>query len=238
MPRVTTFSVTRDDIIRAALRKLDVIGEGQTPSTEDYTNCAFALNIMIKAWEKDGFYLWKVVDIPVTTVSANEAYQIGDTATGTGAKVTNRPIRLMDSCYIRDADGVDTPLTLISRQEYNMLSNKTTSGVPNQIYYDPQLTNGVLYVYPSPEDATHTIYVTAQIPVYDFASSSEALDFPQEGYQAVVYGLADEVMDEYSTPNPTTVQRITAKAEYYRNQLADWSQEETSVYFSPSPRYR
>ena len=233
MSRTTTFSITRNDIIEAALRKLKAIGEGETPSTEDYTNCAFGLNLMLKAWEKDGYYLWKLSEIGIATVANNTSYQIGDTATGTGAKVTNRPIRLMDACYIRDASSNDVPLRLIAKEEYNRLPNKSTTGTPNQIYYDAQLTNGVLYMYPTPSDATHTVYITAQIPVYDFSSGTEALDMPQECYQAVVYGLADEMLDEYPKPNDLTVQRITQKAEQYRMQLADWSQEETSTYFMP-----
>jgi hypothetical protein len=234
MTRTTTFSATRDDIIKAAMRKLDVLGAGETPTTEDYNNCAFGLNIMIKAWEKDGFYLWKVKEIQVPLITNIITYQIGPTATGTGAVVTDRPIRIMDTCYMRNADGLDITAKILSRQEYNSLGLKTTSGTVNQIFYDPQLTNGQLYVYGKPTDSTHTLFLTCQIPVYDFSSGTEALDFPQEGYQAVVYGLADEMMDEYPKPSQLTVQRITQKAEFYRNQLADWSQEECSTFFQPN----
>jgi len=237
MTRTTTLSVTRNDVIAATLRKLEVIGEGETPSTEDYTNCTFGLNIMLKAWEKDGFYLWKLTEIPVPTVASNASYQVGDTATGTGAVVTNRPIRIMDACYIRDSSSNDSPLTVITKQEYNHLSGKTSTGTPNQIYYDPQLTNGVLKMYPTPSDATHTVYLVAQIPVYDFSTDgTEALDFPQEGYQAVVYGLAEEMLDEYPRLPMQKEQRIIQKAEYFRNQLADWSQEEGSIFFMPKVR--
>jgi hypothetical protein len=239
MTRTTTLSVTRDDIIKSALRKLEVIGEGETPSTEDYTNCTFGLNIMLKAWEKDGYYLWKLTEISVVTVASNASYQIGDTATGTGAVVTNRPIRLMDACYIRDSSNNDSPLTIITKQEYNHLSGKTSTGVPNQIYYDQQLTNGVLKMYPTPSDATHTVYLAAQIPVYDFSTDgTETLDFPQEGYQAIVYGLAEEMLDEYPALPLQKEQRIIQKAEFYRSQLADWSQEESSLFLMPRLRNR
>jgi len=234
MPRITTLSVTRDDIIKAALRKLEVLGEGETPSTEDTTNCAFGLNLMIKAWEKDGFYLWKTQEIILPLLAGTNTYQIGPSATGTGALVTHRPIRLMDTCFRRDTTTVlDVAVKILSRQEYNQLGLKSTSSIVSQIYYDPQLTNGILKVYGTPSDSNYALYLTVQIPVYDFSSGTEALDFPQEGYQAVVYGLADEMMDEYPKPNQLTVQRIMQKAQQFREQLADWSQEETSVFFTP-----
>jgi hypothetical protein len=229
--------VTRDDLIKASLRKLEVIGEGETPSAEDYTNCAFGLNIMLKSWEKDGYYLWKLSELVLPTVAGNASYQIGPTATGTGALVTDRPLRLMDTCYRKDAAGLDTNLRILSRQEYNQLGLKSTSSTVSQIFYDPQLTNGVLKVYGTPADSLDTLYLTAQTPVYDMNSSSETLDMPQEGYMAVVFGLSDYLLDEYPV-KMDKAQRISGKAEYYKNQLADFSQEESSVFFQPTLRGR
>ena len=51
----TTFTVTRDDIIKAALRSLGVIATNESPSSEDYTNCAFALNLILKTLAADGY---------------------------------------------------------------------------------------------------------------------------------------------------------------------------------------
>ena len=238
MTRTTTFSVTRSDLIKAALRKLEAIGEGETPSTEDYTNCAFGLNVMIKAWDKDGYYLWKLTELVLPLLTGISVYQIGPTATGTGALVADRPIRLQDTCYVKDSASLDTPLQILSRQEYNQLGLKSTSSTVSQIYYDPQLVNGILKVYGTPSDSTHSAYLTAQTPVYDMNSASETLDFPQEGYQAVIYGLAAEMMDEYPSLSPAKEARLLGKAELYRNQLADFSQEEASIFFQPTRRQR
>lgn len=75
-----TFSVTRNDIIDAALRILGVIGIGETPQTEDYTNCSQALNIMIKSWSKKGWPLWTVQDLVIPLVAGVRVYPIGPTA--------------------------------------------------------------------------------------------------------------------------------------------------------------
>ena len=65
----STFSVTRDEIIKSSLRTLGVIGVGETPITEDYTNCSEALNIMIKSWAKKGFPLWVYNSVQVTMLT-------------------------------------------------------------------------------------------------------------------------------------------------------------------------
>lgn len=54
------FVVTRDDIISAALRKLGVLAEGQSPSTNQLTAASQALNVMLKAWKSDSLPLWYV----------------------------------------------------------------------------------------------------------------------------------------------------------------------------------
>lgn len=230
----TTFLVNRDDVIKASLRLLEVIGLGETPLTEDFTNCAQALNIMVKAWQIDGYKLWAIRDISVPLVAGNASYQIGDTATGTGAVVTNRPLRIQDA-YIRDSNDKDTSLEIIPRATYDLLSDKTASGIPNQIFYDPLLTNGVLYVWPVPTDATSTIHIVVQKPLADFNLSADNPDFPQEWYQALKWGLAAEVGLEYGATE-RKIARIEQKAMIFKEQLNNWTQEEPSMFFSPVVR--
>lgn len=230
----TTMLVNRDDVIKASLRLLEVIGIGETPEAEDVTNCAQALNIMVKAWQIDGYKLWAVKDISIPLVAATASYQIGDTATGTGAVVTNRPMRIQDA-YIRNASGNDTNLLQISRQEYDILGVKTTPGIPNQFFYDLQLTNGVLQVYPVPTDALSTIHLVVQKPLADFNLSTDNPDFPQEWYQALKWGLAAEIAMEYGTIE-RKITRIEQKAMLFKEQLNNWTQEEASVFFSPNPQ--
>ncbi len=231
----TSYSVTASDIINSALRTLGVLGATDTANANDQTNCLQALNLIVKDWGKDAQYLWKQKEISLPMVAANASYQIGPTATGTGALVTDRPLRILDA-FIRDASSNDTTLQIVSKQEYNMLGDKTSQGVPNQIFYDAQLTNGVLYVYNVPQDATRTIHLIAQVPISDLASVSDTFDITQEAYRAIKWVLADELALEYGA-TPQTIQIVAGKALFYKQRLDDWSQEEVSVYLQPTPRF-
>lgn len=71
---------TRNDLIRAALRALGVIGQTQAPSTEDFTFCSEALNLMLKAWINKGATLWKIQEFEVPMVEGIPLYPIGPTA--------------------------------------------------------------------------------------------------------------------------------------------------------------
>lgn len=77
---ISNFTVTRDQVIQAALRTLQDLGAGETASAEDYTNCNQALNIMIKSWQKKGAALWLYQDITLPLVSGVTNYPIGPSA--------------------------------------------------------------------------------------------------------------------------------------------------------------
>ena len=54
------FSMTRDQIIEAALRKLNALLEGNSANATKITNGAQALNVMTKAWASRGLPIWNV----------------------------------------------------------------------------------------------------------------------------------------------------------------------------------
>jgi hypothetical protein len=236
MPTTGTnvFTVTRDDIIKAALRVLGVIGTGETPNTEDYTNCSQALNIMIKGWSTVDQPLWVVQSLQIPMITGVLSYQIGPTATGTGAIVMSRPLGMF-SAFIRDSNNLDTVLTPISRQEYDEQGSKTSAGTPNQFYFDRQEPNATLYVFNVPSDSTHTIYARIQRQFYDMTSSTDNFDFPEEFFQALKWGLAADLCVEYGV-DAKMIPYYEQKAEHHIDLAFASSQEDTNVYFTIDPQ--
>lgn len=233
----TTFSVTRDDIVKAALKECGALGTGETASTEDVTDASFAFNLIIKAWVKKGLPLWKIVDITVPLVVANVTYQIGPTAIGTGAVVTDRPLRVFDPLIRVISNTRDTTLTVLSRQEYEALGAKTTSGIPNAIYYQSLSLNGLLSVYPAPSDTLRSIHLFAQVPISDVNVGTDVLDFPSECFQALKWNLCAEIAGPYVSSD-SKLARIEKKAQIYKDEMESWSVEEASIYFSYDSRDR
>jgi hypothetical protein len=231
----STFTVTRDDVIKAALRNLGALGSGETPSTEDYTNCSQALNIMIKSWAKKGLPLWVTQEITIPMVSGTGSYQLGPTATGTGAVVMARPLKFLDGTFIRDTDGNDTTLLQIARKDYDTLGTKSAAGRPNQFYYDTQLTNGVLYLMNVPNNSTDVIHGQIQRQFFDMTSSGDSFDFPQEWFQALKWGLSDELSAEYAV-DAQMIPYYNAKARQFEEECFGFSVEEASVMFTVDNR--
>lgn len=159
----------------------------------------------------------------------------GATATATIVGLTGaRPLRILEAFLRNNAASPpqDIPLILLSRNEYNLLGTKTNSARPNQFYYDAQLTNGQLYVFPQPIFSDNvTIHATAQIPVEDMSAAGDNFDLPQEWFKCAAYGLASEAGPKFIS-DVGRLQWLTGVYQDELQQCFDWSVEESSIFFT------
>lgn len=219
------FTVNRDQLIEAALRALQVYGLGDTIPPQAITNCAQALNIWCKSLVKKGLFLWCVQDLTVPMVAAQGTYNVGPLSG------QPRPLRILDA-YLRDSTGNDVSLTITSRYDYDTLGLKSAQGIPNQLFYDPQLNNGIITLYNVPIAAGSTLHIVAQRQIQDFNLATDNPDFPQEAFQMLKWGLADEIGMEQGARD-VVLDRVHAKARQYMEEFTDWQQEAASVFFTP-----
>jgi len=242
----TTYSVTRDQVILAALRKLGQIEPGDTAATVDsniISNCAQSLNLMLKQWMTDGIKLWTYNEYVLPLVASQTSYVIGPSGPGL---VGDKPLRLIQGqglTFLRNTSvtpNIDTPMQILSRQEYLSLGSKFSTGTTNSVYLDVGKTSSTLYVYLTPDATTATNYqlhFTAQRPINDILTSTDVPDFPNEWMQALVWGLADQLAIEFDVP-ANHRQEILMRAEKYKSMLEDWDVEASSTMFIPDYRFR
>uniref|UniRef100_A0A6M3J3D4 Putative tail protein n=1 Tax=viral metagenome TaxID=1070528 RepID=A0A6M3J3D4_9ZZZZ len=140
-----------------------------------------------------------------------------------------RPIEVIEARRVY-ADDTEVPLQDVSRAEYMALSNKTSAGPPIQVYYDPQLTNGVLYVWQACDDVQERIRMTVKLPVEDFDANTDDADFPPEWLRALKFNLAVEIAPEYGKEPSNTV---IVKAAETKDAVSGFDREQTSVFFLP-----
>jgi len=236
----TTYSITRNEIIMSALRKLAAVEPADTALTIDptiVTNCAQALNLMVKQWMPEGIKLWPLSEVSFPLVVNQTSY----TVPPSGCYVTySKPLRLLQA-WIRNnvaSPAVDIPLMIISRQDYNVLGSKFSTGIANSIYLNPGQFSATIKLFLTPDTttvSTYTVYTVVQLPIDDISAADSVPEFPNEWMQALVWGLADQLALEYGLP-VNHRQEVLAKAEKYRELLVNWDIENESVYFTPDLR--
>lgn len=111
----------------------------------------------------------------------------------------DRPLRVL-SVRRRSEDGNDVPITMTARSTYFDTPNKTNEGLPVQVYYDPQLIRGEMYIWPTPNSANDRIIFTCTLPIHDFDTTADNPDLPQEWLDALTWGLAKKLAPTYGTP--------------------------------------
>jgi hypothetical protein len=236
----TTYSVTRDQVILSALRKLGVVEPADTSATIDaniLANSVISLNLMVKQWMTGGIKMWTVVEKTLTLVENQTSYVIGPTGP---ALTTDKPLKLVQA-FLRNTQAtpdIDIPVQLLSKQEYNVLGSKASTGVINSVFMDIGVTSSTVYVYLTPNATTaanYELHLVVQIPIGDLSSGSGVPDFPVEWMQALVWGLADQLALEYGLPLNHR-QEILAKAEKYKADMEDWDIESYSTTFTPNFR--
>ena len=296
----TDYNRTRNELLNGALRLIGKDGRGKTASAEDIADATEALELMVKAWQGRGVYLWKqkeatlfltkgtasyslpgancthsYVETDISTAAALGASTISvDSITGmttgdyigiqldtgvlqwttingapSGTTVTLtdvleaavavdntvfvyttqivRPLKIVDA---RRKDSSDVPIEVITRQEYNELPSKTSTGSVNQVYYDPQLTTGTLKVWPTGAVVDDVIELTVMLPIQDFDSSNVDPDFPQEWLRALKWNLAADLGPEYGVPLDRQM-FLEAKASKMLDEVSAFDEEVGSVYF-------
>lgn len=235
----TVLAYTRDQVVRAALRTQGYLEEGVAPSTQKLSDMSEALNVMIKSWAKDGIRVWTIEELVLALVAGQFKYVIGTS----GADLTaNRPMRV-DYCFRRlNFSGAstawnDVPLTRLAKGEYLALGNKGSQGVPNSFMYDarPSAPTGDFYLYNTPDASTtanNNIHIFSKRQINDLNLAADVVDFPQEWYQALKWGLADETSLENQVA-ADLADRIERKAMRFKKEAGDWDREEGSIYFQP-----
>jgi hypothetical protein len=101
----------------------------------------------------------------------------------------------------RDVNGYDTEVTLIGEKEYRLQSNKAANGPPVEIWYQPTLTTGTLYVWPVDGGSTwDKLIMSAHYYADDLDTAANNPQFPIEWGEPLTYGLADRLAPEYGLP--------------------------------------
>lgn len=216
---VTNLYTTRN-LVRQAFRKIGIAGIGEDLAGEDYAQGLIELNMMLKSWQARGLCRWLRATQSVTLTTA--------------ASYTMNPVRPMTVDSVRfKKNGVETPLTHMTGEEYDSLPIKTTTGIPTSYFYDRQREDARLYIWPVLAAATgETLEITYTREIEDVTPDTAVVDVPGEWWEAVVYGLAARLADTYEVQSD----RVAQRASQLLFDAMAFDREE-SVYFGETAPY-
>lgn len=197
------WNYTRDQIINAAFRKLNVITDGQAATATQQTAAQEALNNLIFTLYAIGMPVWAMTTTSFTLQEGVITYPVGLT-TGTQANlVIDAPLKVTQAWSRDNISNTDIPMNIYTQFNYNLLSTKINEGYPVHLWYQPLNQAGTLTIWPAPDNYTatnRTIYFVYQRPFQQFNSGTDTPDFPQVWIEPLIYSLCHRLAPEYGVP--------------------------------------
>lgn len=226
----TDWTLNRDAVIKAALRKLAVLPSGGSPSTNQTNDAVDALNSLVKILQADGMPLWKISSKTFTVTSGTSTYNIGPSLT-----INNpTPVHILQAFYTVSGSN-NAPMNVYNRYDFNLLPSNA-SGTPINLYYQKlSAVSGRITLWPTPNNSTTTVTIHYQSPFEDMDASANDFDFPSEWIQPLTYLLAWALAPEYGIP-PNDRQLLAKEAQFWKDYALSMGSEDSSLFIQPEGR--
>ena len=148
-------------------------------------------NSMLGRWSAQRLLLRSTTTIQFALTPGKRFYTVAPS----GADVVSvKPSRIF-SAYYTQVGQIDTPLDIITREEYDNLGDALmSSGPPMYVMYDPgssqQTTQtGTIYIYLIP-DSAYTLHLEADTPLTQFINVLDTVTFEDAYLEPIIYNLA------------------------------------------------
>ena len=213
--RMTTPTYTAADIIRAAMRLIQVSSSDTDLTAAELDDGIESLNRMLDSWSADELMLYHVVRESFWLESGKNPYTIGID----GDFDTTRPIKVVGASLVLYNAGIPVtyPMQVINWDAYQSIRLKTlATNVPGSVYYDAEFPLASLYIYPlfapSGTNTSAQITLASWKPLAVIESATDTMEFPPGYWEALVYNLAIRLAEEYQFDVRPNTQNLAAMA--------------------------
>lgn len=196
----TSWTLTRQQLAAAVLRKLGVLADGATATAADLAVVYEALDARLKSLHTLGVLWWKVATV---------ATDLNLTANNAAAAL---PTDFLMPVSIKLRDTEDLPVEIMPHQDYQAIPDKTETGVPDRVAFG--VANA--YFYPTPQ-TTYVAKLTYQ-KIVDDSADGVAPDIIVAGLRALKMMIAYDCADDFEVPEQK-IMRLAAEAKQAERDL-------------------
>ena len=224
------FSIS--DIVEESYERLGIQGV----SGYQLKSARRSLNILFQEWANRGLHYWEVANNNITLVADQATYTMfRSTADGTSSATAVYGVDDILEASYRNAN-VDTPLTKVSRSQYQAFSNKTSTGTPSQ-YFVQRFIDKItvtLYLTPGSSEAGKFLNYYYVKRIQDAGDYTNDADVPYRFVPCMTAGLAYYLAIK-NAPDRVQMLKMLYEDELQRALEEDGSS--TSTYISPKIYY-
>lgn len=206
-------------IIDGALKKLGVVGAGETVSPDEHKDGLETLKEVVDSLSVEGLIIPARRELVYTTDTDWENPEMTGVA----------PISV-NSIFFRDTNGVDHPLRTMTFDEWAKIPYKNVSGMPGRYHAETNDMGMALYLDAIPPSSWE-LHIIGKIPLYntiDFTDPYAEVELAY-GYESLLkYLLAIELAPMYGVTN---IQNLVALAMDKKQNLMAQNYKEYTLQF-------
>jgi len=224
------FSIS--DIVEESFERIGIQGV----SGYQLKSARRSLNILFQEWANRGLHYWEVANNNITLVADQATYTMfRSTTDGTSSATAVYGVDDILEASYRNSN-VDTPLTKVSRSQYQAFSNKTSTGTPSQ-YFVQRFIDKItvtLYLTPGSSEAGKFLNYYYVKRIQDAGDYTNDADVPYRFVPCMTAGLA------YYLAIKNAPDRVQMLKMLYEDELQRALQEDgssSSTFISPKVYY-
>lgn len=194
------------DLLAGSLRLIGVLDPGDAMDAATARDALQALNDLIESLNLEHLTNPRgKVRVDVACTAGQGLRTIG---TGGNFDVA-RPVVIEEATVM--VGGYEHPVEVVEADRWAAIPDKTRSGIPTTLYYDPAAPIGQVHLYPVPNQAyAMALWVWDSLPTY--TSINETLILPPGYARMYRYNLALELASEWGRDIPPAVIQIALDA--------------------------
>jgi hypothetical protein len=192
MAQTDTYTLTRTEIITAALRKLGVLEAGESASTSQLADGVQALSLLFKELNHMSACRWLIASTTLDLANATYSY-------GSADGLANNIHEILYVSY-RDSTAVESPVEIVDPIRYASITSKTAAGAITTLLFNRHetLSSQTITVCPAPATVTteklfYAYEATIQVP----GAASDTLDLPMGWQRYALLRLTSDLAHEY-----------------------------------------
>lgn len=233
----TTWNMTRDSIVNAALRKIGVAVDGQTVTSTQLTSAQEALNNIVFSLYAQGMPVWAMTTTYFNMVEGQYQYPVG-IGVGAGRLNIPAPLKITQAWNLDVSTPYATnriPMNIYTQFNYQLLTSPNVPGTPIHLWYQPGNQTGTINLWPAPDSYSATnrqMWFTYQRPFDQFDAATDTPDFPQVWLEPLIYSLAHRLAPEYGLPLSER-DKLNEEASTLITNALSFGTEEGSLFIQP-----
>lgn len=130
----------------------------------------------------------------------------------------------------------EIPIARLNRDDWTALPNKSFQGRPLQFWFDRQINQPYMRLWPcpNPQATTQQIVLWRQRYIQDVGTMTETLDIPQRWFDAVVAMLAAKLAEETPEVDAGLMPILDAKAAKALEEAEYEERDNSPIYWTPN----